>query len=59
VVICVGKNKYRHPDFGVLRLLDKHKIPVYRTDVDKMLYFDYEGKNIAVKRYSSELRAIQ
>lgn len=59
VVICVGKNKYKHPDFGVLELLDKHKIPVYRTDVDKMLYFDYEDRNIVVKRYSSELRAIQ
>ncbi len=52
-VICVGYgNNFNHPRKEVLERLEKINAKVYRTDIDGLIQFKTDGKNLTVKTFS-------
>lgn len=47
VVVSAGfKNKYGHPHREILSLLKKYDIPLYRTDEDSTIIFNWDGNHL-------------
>lgn len=52
IVISVGQNSYKHPGKKTLEIIEKHKIPVLRTDRDNAVKISSSGKTTNVYTYN-------
>lgn len=50
-VISVGENPYGHPSSEVLERLRQHGVVVNRTDIDGMVTYHSDGRNVGVSCY--------
>lgn len=52
IVISVGQNSYKHPGKKTLEIIEKHKIPVLRTDRNNAVKISSSGKTTNVYTYN-------
>lgn len=52
IVISVGQNSYKHPNKKTLEIIEKHKIPVLRTDRNNAVKISSSGKTTNVYTYN-------
>lgn len=52
IVISVGQNSYKHPRKKTLEIIEKHKIPVLRTDRNNAVKISSSGKTTNVYTYN-------
>lgn len=56
VILSTGQNKYYHPHYSTLSLLNKHKIHFLRTDYDNAIKIETNGFYSKTYRYNSECK---
>ena len=52
IVISVGQNSYRHPNKKTLEIIERHKIPILRTDKDNAVKISSTGETTKVYTYN-------
>ncbi|HHW14172.1 MAG TPA: MBL fold metallo-hydrolase, partial [Firmicutes bacterium] len=50
-VISVGPNGYGHPDSGLLALLRRHGVPVWRTDQAGAIRVETDGRSVRLRSF--------
>jgi beta-lactamase superfamily II metal-dependent hydrolase len=44
IIITTGRNNYFHPNKKTVQTIEKHKIPMYRTDFDNAVKISSDGE---------------
>ena len=52
IVISVGQNSYKHPNKKTLEIIEKHKIPILRTDLNNAVKISSSGETTNVYTYN-------